>query len=421
MYSEEFTDVQPEYKFPRALSVSEINDFIKRIFDLTPQFTDIYVHGEISNFKNHYGTGHLYFTLKDEASAIRCVMFRSSAVRLKFAPENGTKVTVHGRISAYPRDGQYQIYCDSMEPSGIGALYKAYEQLKKKLSEEGLFDESHKKKIPAFPSSVGVITSATGAAVRDIVNVTSRRYPPAEILIYPATVQGKEAAPSVIRALTYFNKVRPVDVIIVGRGGGSIEDLWAFNDEALARAVFASEIPVISAVGHETDFTICDFVADLRAPTPSAAAELAVPDIEELKGRIASYFARSDIAVRSKIESYRQSVEHFKSSRVLTDPMAFIEDRILQLGTLSDRLAVALNKTLDDKTSRLSLASGMLNTLSPLSVLSRGYGVVTSGDGNIVKSVKNVKAGDKITVSLADGDVKADVTDITKGGKYGKK
>ena len=269
-------------KFPGALTVTQLNEYIKGILDHDPRLTDVYLRGEISNFKNHYSTGHYYFTLKDEGGMIRAIMFRSSAVKLAFLPEDGMKVVAHGRISAFVRDGQYQIYCDSMEPDGIGALYIAYEQLKRKLEAEGLFDPSRKKPLPKIPSRVGIITSATGAAIRDMINVCGRRFPFAELVLYPSLVQGPDAPAQLIDGVRYFNEKQSVDVIIIGRGGGSIEDLWAFNNEDLAREIAASAIPVISAVGHETDFTICDFVADRRAPTPSAAAELAVPETEEL-------------------------------------------------------------------------------------------------------------------------------------------
>lgn len=270
-------------RFPGALTVTQLNEYIKRLIDTTPQLSDVYVKGEISNFKNHYSTGHFYFTLKDEGGQLRSVMFKSFASKLRFMPEDGMKVTAHGRISSYVRDGGYQLYCDMIEPEGVGSLYVAYEQLKKKLEYEGLFDASRKKPLPKIPSKVGIITSATGAAIRDMINVCGRRFPFATLVLYPALVQGPEAPAQLISGMNYFNAAKNVDVIIIGRGGGSIEDLWAFNDENLARTVAASAIPVISAVGHETDFTICDFVADRRAPTPSAAAELAVPDTAELK------------------------------------------------------------------------------------------------------------------------------------------
>jgi len=415
MYSEEYSGIGAEFSFPRALSVSEINEFIKRIFDGVPQFSDLYIQGEISNFKDHYSTGHFYFTLKDESSAIKAVMFRTYASRVRFVPENGMKVTVHGRISTYPRDGQYQIYCDSMEPLGIGALYAAFEQLKKKLSAEGLFDAEHKRPLPTYPERIGVVTSATGAAVRDIINVTRRRYPIAEVIVYPALVQGGGASESVARGIRYFNEGKRADVIIIGRGGGSIEDLWAFNDERLARVIYDSSIPVISAVGHETDFTISDFVADMRAPTPSAAAEIAVPDLEELKSRVRSLSLRQSNAVYSIINNFAALVERYKKTRVLSDPMAFVEDKILLLASLSDRLGASFDRTLSDKRNKIAAFSGVLNSLSPLSVLARGYSTVNGGDGKIIKSISQIKKGDAVRVTLCDGWFDTEVTEINGG------
>lgn len=420
MYSDEYPGVVPEFKFPRALTVSEINDFIKRIFDGMPQFSDLLIQGEISNFKNHYATGHFYFTLKDESSAIRAVMFRSYAERVKFVPENGMKVTVHGRISAYPRDGQYQIYCDTMEPLGVGSLFAAFEQLKNKLSKEGLFDEAHKKTLPRFPETVGVVTSATGAAVRDIINISRRRWPIAKILIYPALVQGEGAAKSVAGGIEYFNATNSADVIIIGRGGGSIEDLWAFNDEALARTVYASEIPVISAVGHETDFTISDFVADLRAPTPSAAAELALPNIEEVKEYFLTVSARIAAALNHRLENYRTVLSKIGSSRVLTDPMAYVEDRTLQLSNIYEKLLASEECVLNDKTVKIKNLAGLLNAFSPLSAISRGYGAVTDGGGKIIKSVKSVSVGDVVNISLSDGRITAVAKEISEDMKNGE-
>ncbi len=400
-------------RFPRPLTVSEINEFIKQIFDGIPQFRELYVEGEISNFKNHYSTGHFYFTLKDDNSAIRAVMFRSSAMKLKFVPENGMKVTVKGRIASYVRDGQYQIYCDSMEPSGVGALYAAFEQLKKKLSDMGLFDPATKKRLPAFPKRVGIVTSATGAAVRDMLNVMGRRCPMTEILIYPSLVQGDGAAPEIIRGIEYFNCTKSVDVIIIGRGGGSIEDLWAFNDERLAFAIFASEIPVISAVGHETDFTISDFVSDLRAPTPSAAAELAVPDISDIKARICELGERQFGLISRKIEVYRDRLDRLASSRVLKDQFAYIDEKNMDLARLADRLQRAEELKLEKYKAALSSMARTLGGLSPLNVLGRGYSAVFTED-KVVKSTADVKVGDTLSIKTADGRIDAEVIKITE-------
>ncbi len=401
------------FRFPRPLTVSEINEFIKQLFDGIPQFREIYIEGEISNFKNHYSTGHLYFTLKDDTSAIRAVMFRTSAQKLKFVPENGMKVTVKGRIASYVRDGQYQVYCDSMEPSGVGALYAAFEQLKNKLSSAGMFDERYKKEIPSFPKKVGIVTSATGAAVRDMLNVMGRRCPMVEIFIYPSLVQGDGAAPEIISGIEYFNKTRSVDVIIIGRGGGSIEDLWAFNDEKLAYAVFESEIPIISAVGHETDFTISDFVADLRAPTPSAAAELAVPDITEVKQRISELNTRQLNLINRKLEFLKEKLDRLATSKPLKDQFAYIDDKNMYLGILAERLQRAEENRLEKNKSAVSAIARTLGGLSPLNVLGRGYSAVYSGK-KIVKSTSDVKVGDMISIKTAGGTVDAEVKRIAE-------
>ncbi|MBQ4067102.1 MAG: exodeoxyribonuclease VII large subunit, partial [Clostridia bacterium] len=333
-------------RFPSALTVTELNEYIKDLFDLNPPLTDIYIKGEISNYKAH-SSGHLYFTLKDEGGALKCVMFRASAFSLGFRPENGMKVTAHGRVSTFVRDGAYQLYCDSMEPEGVGSLYIAYEQLKKKLESEGLFAEERKKPLPKIPSRVGVVTSPTGAAVRDIINVCKRRFPYAEVIVYPALVQGDGAVASVAGGIEYFNKSNMADVLIVGRGGGSIEDLWAFNSELVARAVAASHIPVISAVGHETDFTICDFVADKRAPTPSAAAEIAVPDILELKQKFQNIVSRESAILGKRFEYLREHLSQLEKSRPLASPMNTIEDRRMAVASATDRLEISIGHIIE--------------------------------------------------------------------------
>lgn len=399
-------------KFPGALTVTQLNEFIKRLIDTTPQLSDVYVKGEISNFKNHYSTGHYYFTLKDESGQIKAVMFKSSAVKMKFIPEDGMKVVAHGRISAFVRDGTYQLYCDSMEPDGIGALYIAYEQLKKKLEAEGLFDPSRKRPLPKIPTRVGIITSATGAAIRDMINVCGRRFPAAKLVLFPTLVQGPDAPPQLIAGLDYFNATRSVDVIIIGRGGGSIEDLWAFNDEGVARAVARSTIPVISAVGHETDFTICDFVADRRAPTPSAAAELAVPDTAELKRKINNIITREAEVVKAMIGVRREKLEAMRNSRALTDPMNFINDRRVFSDMLSDRLTRAMDTEIKMKRSTLALGTGKLDALNPLSVISRGFSAVYKDDGTLVKGIGDIKAGDKISVKTIGGEAKCTVDEV---------
>lgn len=399
-------------KFPGALTVTQLNEFIKRLIDTTPQLSDVYVKGEISNFKNHYSTGHYYFTLKDESGQIRSVMFKSSAVKMKFIPEDGMKVVAHGRISAFVRDGTYQLYCDSMEPDGVGALYIAYEQLKKKLEAEGLFDQSRKRPLPKIPTRVGIITSATGAAIRDMINVCGRRFPAAKLVLFPTLVQGPDAPPQLIAGLDYFNASHSVDVIIIGRGGGSIEDLWAFNDEGVARAVARSTIPVISAVGHETDFTICDFVADRRAPTPSAAAELAVPDTAELKRKIGNIITREAEVVGAMIRVRRERLNALERSRALTDPMNVINDRRMLSDILSDRLTRAVDTEIKMKRSTLAMGAGKLDALNPLSVISRGFSAVYKDDGTLVKGIGDVSTGDKISVKTIGGEAKCTVDEV---------
>lgn len=412
---------RPADRFPGALTVTQLNDFVKRMVDSTPQLSSVHVKGEISNFKNHYGTGHFYFTLKDEGSQIRAVMFRSSASKMKFMPEDGMKVVAGGRISVFTRDGTYQLYCDSMEPDGVGALYIAYEQLKRRLEEEGLFDAARKKPIPKIPSTVGIITSATGAAVRDMINVTGRRFPFAKLVLYPALVQGKDAPPELIAGVKYFNKTRSADVIIIGRGGGSIEDLWAFNDEGLARTIAESEIPVISAVGHETDFTICDFVADRRAPTPSAAAEIAVPDTAELKRKISNIITREADVLMAMMRYRRDRLNTLARTRTLTDPMAFVGDKRLTLDSLADRIMRAENNSVGMKKAALVGVAGKLDALNPLAVLARGYSAIYKDDGSLVRSVADVKAGERVEFKTIGGSALCTVDEVKRTTKRSKK
>ncbi len=398
-----------------TLTVTELNTYIKALIESDDVLAGISVKGEISNFKAHT-SGHLYFTLKDENSLIRAVMFRSSAARIPFIPENGMKVVCRGRVSVYPRDGQYQFYADSMEPDGLGSLYLAFEQLKNKLTAEGLFDPANKKPLPKIPSAVGLITSPTGAAVRDMINVTGRRFPYAEIVLYPVLVQGPDAPPDLIEALRYFNEAGGVDVIIIGRGGGSIEDLWAFNDEGVARAIAASSIPVISAVGHETDFTICDFVADKRAATPSQAAEFAVPDTEKLKVQFQNVIKLEENCLKSIISSYREKVSAFSSRRSLTDPRSFIDERRILVDMRAEKLSYSFDKILLDNKSRLSSVCAKLETLSPLSVISRGYSAVTDEEGRLVKSIDQLRVGETVSFLTGGGEADAEITEIRKDG-----
>ncbi len=389
------------------VTVSELNSYIKSLIDGDPFLSRVTVKGEISNFV-HHRTGHLYFSVKDEGSLIRAVMFRTSAAKLTFAPENGMKVILRGTVSAFVRDGQYQLYVTSMEPDGVGALYLAFEKLKKKLSAEGLFLAENKKPLPKIPSRIGIITSPTGAAVRDIIQVLGRRFPHAQVFLFPALVQGTEAPKTLIAGLDFFNRERNVDVIIMGRGGGSIEDLWAFNDEALARAVFHSAIPVISAVGHEIDFTICDFVADMRAPTPSAAAELAVPETEELKRRISNIVGRMQLLLSRTVDRRRQTIKMLHARRVFMQPETLLNERRISLDLLDDALRRAFEKRLLSLRTSFDVAVGKLNALSPLAVLSRGF-AIPEKNGKLLRSIREVGIGDAISLKLEDGDVFATV------------
>lgn len=379
------------------------------IIDNDELLVSVCVRGEISNFTNHYKTGHFYMTLKDEASLIKAVMFRGNASKLKFLPENGMKVIVTGRVSAYIRDGQYQIYIDSMEPDGIGALYIAYEQLKKKLAAEGLFDREKKKPLPKIPTRIGIITSPTGAAIRDIINILGRRFPLCRPILYPSLVQGDGASAQIIAGIDYFNEKKNVDVLIVGRGGGSLEDLWAFNDEALCRRVAASDIPIISAVGHETDFTLCDFAASVRAPTPSAAAELAVPESSELKRKINNVNTRMELLCGQRITLLKEKLISLSNSRVLTNPMNFIDDRKMALGMTEDKLITRMSTLLERKKSSLASHTAKLDALNPLSVVARGYSAVFDDEGKLIKSVSQTKKGDMVSFMVTDGKISAEV------------
>ena len=379
------------------------------IIDNDELLVSVCVRGEISNFTNHYKTGHFYMTLKDESSLIKAVMFRGNASKLKFLPENGMKVIVTGRVSAYIRDGQYQIYIDSMEPDGIGALYIAYEQLKKKLAAEGLFDREKKKPLPKIPTRIGIITSPTGAAIRDIINILGRRFPLCRPILYPSLVQGDGASAQIIAGIDYFNEKKNVDVLIVGRGGGSLEDLWAFNDEALCRRVAASDIPIISAVGHETDFTLCDFAASVRAPTPSAAAELAVPESSELKRKINNVNARMELLCEQRIKLLKEKLTALSNSRVLTNPMNFIDDRKMALGMTEDKLITRMNTLLERKKSSLVSHAAKLDALNPLSVVARGYSAVFNDEGKLIKSISQTKKGDMVSFMVTDGKISAEV------------
>lgn len=396
-----------------VFTVSHINRYIKSMFDSDLGMQSVFISGEISNFSNHYKTGHCYFSLKDDNAAIKAVMFARQASRLKFVPENGMKVIVNGRISVFERDGVYQIYVEDMQPDGAGALAVAFEQLKKKLEAQGLFDASHKKSIPAFPKRVGVITSPTGAAVQDIFNVLGRRFPKAEIVFKGVSVQGTNAPSEMIDALEEFGKKKCVDVIIIGRGGGSSEDLWCFNDELLARAIYACDIPVISAVGHETDFTICDFVSDLRAPTPSAAAELAVPDMNALLMNTASLTDRLYSAINNILSTERKKLSLILEKRSFTDPGKFFKSEYDMLENYSIRLKSASEKLFLTENNFLTMLITSLEKLNPLSVLLRGYSLV-SVHGRITESIEKIKKDDIISIQMSDGKVSCRVLDTER-------
>lgn len=397
-----------------VLSVSQLNRYIKMNFDADENLANIFISGEISNFTNHYRTGHLYFTLKDDSAAVRAVMFNSSAKRLKFMPEDGMKVIARGRVSVYEASGQYQLYVDDMQPDGVGALNLAYEQLKEKLQKEGLFSELHKKPLPPYPEKVGVITSPTGAAVRDIINVLGRRFPYAEIVFCPVLVQGEGAHLQLTDAVNLFNSERAADVIIIGRGGGSIEDLWEFNDEGLARAVYNSEIPVISAVGHETDFTICDFVADMRAPTPSAAAELAVPDANELQYALSALKNRMFLNVSSEIADRRSRLEYLTSKGALKSPDEMLSNRSQRLDTAFSKMLSSYENRIGGKKVEFISAATALSKLDPMSVLMRGFAFVSDKNGKNVYSSQALAKGDKINVRFHDGSAVCEVKEITQ-------
>ncbi len=394
-----------------VFSVSQINEYIKSLLDSSHFLSRVYVKGEISNFKNHYQSGHYYFTLKDGSSIIKAVMFQSYASRLPFMPEENMSVIVSGRISVFPRDGVYQIYAENMEPLGKGSLYAAFEQMKEKLAAKGFFSDEHKKPIPRFPHKIGIITSPVGAAVADMKNIISRRYPLACIEIYPALVQGPGAAEDLCKGLLYFDADESCDVIIIGRGGGSIEDLWAFNDEQLANTVFACETPVISAVGHETDFTICDFVADLRAPTPSAAAELAVPDKTELVSYLNSLSSRILADINSIITEKKAVIDVLLEKKCFSTPGYLLDRYSEQIASLDRRISLGFERKNDEAKASLAAVSARLAALNPMNVLARGYSAVFDKDNKVISSVKDVKPKDKISITVSDGKFGATITE----------
>ncbi len=402
------------------LSVSELNARIKGLIESDPVLGSVYVRGELSNYKV-YPSGHHYFTLKDAESSLRCVMFRSAASKLRFRPEGGMRVTAWGRVAVYPRDGAYQLYCEGLMPEGAGDLQVAYEQLKAKLAAEGLFDPAHKKPIPHYPERIAVITSSAGAAVHDIIRVLRKRWPVAKVVLLPVRVQGVEAPPEIAGALRYANKYRVADVIITGRGGGSIEDLWAFNDERVARAIYASELPVISAVGHEPDVTIADFVADLRAATPSNAAELVAPDVSELRDAIRSASARLDQAIGRGLSQRRTALTELASRRVMQSPTGFIDQRRLELDSIRLRLDAAATGRLHRERQEFARLAAKLDALSPLKVLGRGYSIALDAEGRAVREAGQLKAGDKLDLRLSRGGAKCLVESVYGGEDNGCK
>ena len=389
------------------ISVTELNKYIKEKIDEDEMLNNVLIKGEISNFKNHY-TGHLYFTLKDENSLIKCIMFKSYAQKLNFMPKDGMKVFALGGVSVFERDGVYQIYVKAMQEDGVGILYKKYEELKHRLEKEGYFDEKHKQKIPLMPKTIGVLTSQTGSVIRDIINVSTRRNPNVNIRLLPVPVQGEGAAEKIAYGIRFMNENKLADVLILARGGGSLEDLWPFNEEIVARAIYNSEIPIISAVGHETDFSISDFVADLRAPTPSAAAELAVPDIYEIKQKINIYQNRLRLTLIKKVEIMKLRYEKCMSSRVFKEPLRSINDNYLKIDSYIKRLENTIKaKQKEEKTKYIELIS-KLDTLSPLKTLTRGYSI-TEHNNKVIKSAKELNAGDKIDIRFVDGKRKAEI------------
>ena len=397
----------------QTLTVTELNNYIKSLLDQDPMLGNVSVRGELSNYKV-YPSGHHYFTLKDSESSLRCVMFKSSAVKLRFRPESGMGVTAYGRIAVYPRDGAYQLYCTGLMPEGAGDLQVAFEQLKAQLAAEGLFDRAHKKPLPAFPRRIAIITSSAGAAVHDMIRILSHRWPMAQVVLLPVRVQGVEAPPEIVGAIRYANEFKVADVIITGRGGGSIEDLWAFNDERVARAIYASELPVISAVGHEPDVTISDYVADVRASTPSNAAEIVVPDQRDIRDALDSFRIRQDQALRKKLMHLSQQLEAYQSKRVMTDPVAHIDNRRISLDHARDRLVAAEERNLAACRQRFVGLAASLDAMSPLRVLGRGYAIAEDSRGQAIKSVKSLSPGDTITVELCDGRADCLVQSVTE-------
>lgn len=393
----------------QIFSISQVNEYLRTRMDADPMLAQIAVRGEISNYKM-YPSGHHYFTLKDEGAALKCVMFKGNAQRLRFRPENGMQVIAMGRITVYPRDGAFQLYCASMVVDGVGDLYAAFEQLKTKLAAQGLFDPGHKQPLPKYPGVIGIVTSSAGAAIHDMLRILRKRYPLTQVRLLPVRVQGAEAPGEIAAAIRYANRYQLADLLIVGRGGGSMEDLWAFNDELVAHAIYASKIPVISAVGHEPDVTISDFIADVRAATPSNAAELAVPDREALQQNLDSMVSSMAASLGRMLKAAKQQLNALSASAVLVSPTGYLEQKGKNLALLMNRLAAAQNQTLAQSRQRYVGIVAKLDAMSPLKVLSRGYSVVRDSDGNILRSAAQTATGKPITITLASGKLYAEVT-----------
>lgn len=399
-------------------SVTQVTQHIKSMLDSDAALARIYIRGELSNYKR-YPSGHHYFSIKDENASLKCVMFRASASRLRFRPETGMKVIAFGRVTVYPRDGVYQFYVDAMSPEGVGELYVAFEQLKTRLGQEGLFDEAHKKPLPAFPGTIGLVTSSAGAAVHDMLRILKARWPMAKVRLLAVRVQGAEAPPEIAAAIAYANRWKLADLLIVGRGGGSMEDLWCFNDERVARAIYASEIPVISAVGHEPDVTIADFVADVRAATPSNGAELAVPDQNDVSAALRGYDVRLRQQMNRRLQTARAKLECFRAARVLQSPTVLLEDRAQRLDRLSERLSAVLERRLTRERNRVALAAAGLDAMSPLKVLARGYTLTRDGEGRPVTSAASLAPGDRIETLFRDGTVASLVERVERTAEEG--
>ncbi len=400
----------------QILSISQINEYIRSKMDADPMLTGLALRGEISNYKL-YPSGHHYFTLKDESAALRCVMFKGNAMRLRFRPENGMKVIAMGKISVFPRDGAYQLYCTNLTVDGVGDLHAAFEQLKAKLAAQGLFDPQHKKPLPKYPGTIGIVTSAAGAALHDMLRILRKRYPLSKVVLLPARVQGVEAPGEIAAAIRYANHYRLADLLIVGRGGGSIEDLWAFNDERVAYAIYESQIPVISAVGHEPDVTISDYVADLRAATPSNAAELAVPDQDALRQSLDSMSAAMASALGRQLKAARQHLSVLSASPALKSPTGYLEQKRLTLTHANDRLVSAQLRNIDRKKQNFIRLTSKLDAMSPLKVLTRGYAMTQKSDGEVIRSVRQVRVGESIKISLSDGTLSAALTDVKENAQ----